>query len=270
MRETEMRPVASSGLLTARFDPLSRVVATLGRDSFYSSVSEALAQTIKHDIIGAYMINARADMRVMFAAGGVPTSPQFSQIAARRYAAGFWNDDPAIRRFLAFSEGKLPKIKLQRWYEIPNGEYREFAYERPRMLERISLFKEHGEESVVLSLYRTKCSGHFTNTELQSFEGQSDLLTALTIRHCEIVRSQANLRPSFPVIAAQIERWPESLSPREIEVCAALLSMGAVKPALRSTNMQSTTFITYRKRAFAKLRISTRDQLQDLYERRLR
>jgi hypothetical protein len=269
MRQLEMRAAICCRLSTAGSDPLSKVVATLGRDSFYNSVSEALSQTIRHDIIGAYMIRSHSEMRVIFAAGGVPTNPQFSQIAARRYAADFWNDDPAIRRFLTAPETGRPKVKLQRWNEIPDGEYREFAYERPRMLERISLFREFEENCMVVSLYRTRRSGPFAEAELQSFECQSDLLTTLTIRHCELERSQAVLRPSPAVIAARIEHWPESLSPREVEVCAALLGTGAVKHALRLTNLQNTTFVTYRKRAFAKLRISTREQLEDLYETRL-
>jgi DNA-binding CsgD family transcriptional regulator len=136
------------------------------------------------------------------------------------------------------------------------------------MLERISLFKEFGENSILLSLYRTHRSGHFTDAELQSLEGQSDLIIALTIRHSELVRSSTALRPSLSTVASQIALWGEALSPREVEACSALLSESSVKQAVRSTNIQTTTFITYRKRAFAKLRISTRQQLYELYEMR--
>ncbi|HVG50880.1 MAG TPA: hypothetical protein VM867_04530, partial [Xanthobacteraceae bacterium] len=117
--------------------------------------------------------------------------------------------------------------------------------------------------------YRTKNSGHFTDAELNSFEGQSGMLTALTIRHCELVRFQAAIRPSRDSVGAQIEEWREPLSAREIEVCAAILCEGSVKQAVRAIGMQPATFITYRKRAFTKLRVSTSEQLRQLYEQRL-
>jgi DNA-binding CsgD family transcriptional regulator len=254
--------------LDARWgDPLSDVVLAIGRPGFADCLSDALRHYVKHDIIGAYFIDSESDMRVVFAEGGVPAIPEFSKVAAPRYASDFWKEDPAVRRLLAGPSDSNLGIALQRWNEIPRGKYRTFAYERPAMLERLSFFKPFSEGSILLSLYRTHASGQFSNDELGLLERQSEFLMASTIRHCELLRSYALLRPEAKAISRQIESWTQDLSPREIEVCSALLSESSVKQAVRSTGMQMSTFVTYRKRAFAKLGIRTRDELEQLYQR---
>jgi hypothetical protein len=268
MRQTRKQRRAGFDPETVGSNALSNVILTIGRPGFQDCMSNALRQHIKHDIIGAYFIDLRSDMRVLFAEGGVPAIPEFSKIAAPRYASGFWKEDPAVRRFLACPSKRCLEIALQRWDEIPRGEYRAFAYERPEMLERLSLFKSFSGGSILLSLYRTHKSGHFSNAELGLLERQSEFLMASTIRHWELLQSLALLRPKAKLISRQVESWTEDLSPREIEVCSALLSEGSVKEAVRSTSMQTSTFMTYRKRAFAKLGICTRIQLEQLYERR--
>jgi DNA-binding CsgD family transcriptional regulator len=268
MRNIQRRSGGRSSPAARGGSALSNVILAIGRDGFCDCLSDALRQDVRHDIIGAYFIDPRSDMRVLFAEGGVPTIPEFSKIAAPRYASGFWKEDPAVRRFLAGSSDGYLGIALQRWNEIPRGEYRAFAYERPQMLERLSLFKACSGGSILLSLYRTQKSGHFSSDELGLLERQSEFLMASTIRHWELLQSHGLLRPEPEFISRQIEAWREDLSPREIEVCSALLGESSIKQAVRATSMQTSTFMTYRKRAFAKLGIRTRIELEQLYERR--
>jgi hypothetical protein len=125
MRVSDMRTPADAGFITPRANPLSRVVSTIGRENFCRSASQAIGQTIKHDIIGAYVINSRNGMRVVFAEGGVPTNPEFSQIAARRYAAGFCQPRSGRRsscndgmKSLTASTARSPMNALGCWNEF--------------------------------------------------------------------------------------------------------------------------------------------------------
>jgi LuxR family transcriptional regulator, activator of tox operons len=249
--------------------PLSDVVLAIGRGDFVDHVYRLVRGLVRPDILGVYLIDANHGMRVLFADGGVPGVPDFPQIAARRYAGGYWKDDPAVGRLRGSAAIGGRSIMLrQRWYEIPAGEYRSFCYERPRMLERVSLYRSFTQGSILLSLYRQTESGHFSSYELGIIEQQADILGAATVRHLLLSRAQAALRPARETIGAELHTWNEKLSVREVEVCTALLREGSVKNAVRSLGMQISTFITYRKRAFAKLGIKTGDDLARVYEQR--
>src|SRR3954469_13152356 len=151
-------------------DVLSNLILSIGRDDFSDCLAQTVRRQVEHDIVGAYVITPQREMRVLFAEGGVPSIPGFSKIAAPRYAAEFWRDDPAVARFLASPDRARHAMALQRWNEIPVGEYRAFAYERPAMLQRLSVFRAFSAGSVLISLYRTVQHGHFSHEELTALE----------------------------------------------------------------------------------------------------
>lgn len=245
------------------------LVLAIGQAEFPDRLAGTLKDTVPHDIVGAYFIDRRMDMRVVFTNGGIPTIAHFPELASRQYADKFWRDDPAVGRLLSCAgDTNRSFVARQRWDEIPSGEYRRFAYERPSMLERVSLLRAFTDGCVLLSVYRSRASGFFSPAELEYLEHEADLLSALTVRHFQLFRA-GTLRPNREIIVAAIERWEGRLSRREVDVCSALLSEHSVKQAVQALQMQTSTFLTYRKRAFAKLGIQTLDELRRWYETKL-
>ncbi|HWM48987.1 MAG TPA: hypothetical protein VNR11_18960 [Xanthobacteraceae bacterium] len=256
--------------IVASWHPLADLVMTAGHESFPRRLAAMLQGDVPHDILGAYFIDRRSAMRVLFTSGGIPTIADFPQLASQHYAGRFWRDDPAANRLLGRAcDMDRSFVARQRWDEIPYGEYRSFAYEAPSMLERVSLMRSSPDGCVLVSLYRTKASGNFSADEITLVENQADILAAATVRHFQLSRTLATLRPDREAIAAELGRWAQRLSNREVEVCSALLSEHSVKQAVRVLGMQTSTFLTYRKRAFAKLGIATLVDLRRLYERQL-
>ena len=252
-------------------DPLSDVVLAVGERDFATRVSETLRALVRPDIVGAYVVDPDQAMRVLFVGGGLPDVPRFPEVAASRYAGRFWKDDPALRRLLGQTIApNHSAIVRQHWKEIPRGEYRTFCYEQPGMLERVSLCRPFAQGRLILSVYRRTESGRFLADQLGLIERTADVLAAAVLRHLSLARSQATLRPEPHAVIAGLRAWPERLSDRETQACAALLREPSVKDAIRATGLQSSTFITYRKRAFAKLGIGTRAELARLYDERAR
>jgi DNA-binding CsgD family transcriptional regulator len=251
-------------------DPMAHVVLGIGSHDFGSRLSTMLDDAIRPDIVGAYFIDRHRDMRVLFTGGGVPNIRDFPDLAGREYAQRYWKDDPAICRLMRDTLAQeRSAVVRQRWDEIPSGEYRSFAYEHPGMLERVSLFRAFSEGSLILSVYRRAARGHFSSDEFGLVHGQADVLAAVMVRHFLSLRAAARLRPPVETLVGEIGGWHERLSPRETEACAALLREGSIKQAARALAMQPNTFITYRKRAYAKLAIRSDAELTQLYERRV-
>jgi len=247
----------------------AELVLAIGQTGFSDRLAGALRDPVPHDIVGAYFIDRRREMRVIFTNGGIPAIADFPRLASRHYASRFWRDDPAIIRLLRDAgDAERPFLVRQRWDEIPRGEYRRFAYEQPAMLERVSLLRAFADGCVLLSIYRSRASGHFLPDEVAYLEQEADLLSAATVRHFQLFRP-GTLRPDRLAIAAALACWEERLSRREVEVCSALLSEYSVKQAVQALGMQTNTFLTYRKRAFAKLGLQTLGELRSWYERNL-
>lgn len=250
-------------------DPLSDVVLAVGDRGFAARVSDTLQELVQPDIVGAYLVDAAQAMRVLFVGGSLPNVPRFPEMAASRYALHFWKEDPAVCRLLGQPIGlNQSAVVRQQWSEIPRGEYRTFCYEQPSMLERVSLYRPFSQGRLILSLYRRADSGSFLSDQLCLIERTADVLAAAVVRHVVLSHSQARLRPELEFVAQELRTWPERLSERELQVCAALLRERSVKEAIRLAGLQSSTFITYRRRAFAKLGVGTRAELARLYEQR--
>ena len=248
---------------------LSDVILSIGDAAFPARVGNRLKYSIPHDIIGAYVIDKRSEMRVLFTTGGIPAIDRFPEMASRSYAGQFWREDPAVRRLLSQPTNPArTSVATQRWNEIPEGEYRRFLYESPNMLERVSLLRSFWQGYMLLSVYRSRASGFFSRIELDFIEQEAEVLGAALVRHYQVCSAQATLRPCPTLVRLHVQDWSERLSPKEVEVCTALLTNHSVKVAVRSVTMQTNTFLTYRKRAFAKLDIRTLADLRQLYEQR--
>jgi DNA-binding CsgD family transcriptional regulator len=269
VRLADARPETVRQSLPSTARRSAELILAIGHANFSDHLADVLNDAVPHDIVGAYFIDRRMNMRVIFANGGIPSIADFPELASRHYANRFWRDDPAVGRLLSqVGESTRSFVTRQRWDEIPCGEYRRFAYERPNMLERVSLLRSCSDGCVLLSVYRSRASGQFSQIELEHIEHEADLLSAATLRHFQLFKPGA-LRPNRQAVAATIERWEGRLSRREVEVCSALLSEHSVKQAVRVLQMQTNTFLTYRKRAFAKLSIQSLDELRRWYERTL-
>lgn len=247
---------------------LSGLISTLGEPKFAQELMVALRMATGADLISAFEFSETEEPVYLFGAGCSPPEARFSQTAGIKYANGYWRFDPAVSHALSTESCTPRTIFRQKWHDISNREYRAYCYESHDVLERVSIFDRSRRTPILLNLYRYKDSGHFSTVGVRRIEQSGGVLGALVAKHAELAaavqrwKSQANFGE-----AAKFLRNPAlGLSTQEIEVCASLLAGFSYKEIAQRRSLKISSVITYRKRAFLKLGIRNRGELEAIFE----
>ena len=123
-----------------------------------------------------------------------------------------------------------------------------------------------GQAQVLVGLYRTTDDGPFSDRELQRIEQLSAVLAGLACKHASLTAERTALRPERATVARELGRRCPTLSLREREVCACLLLGMAAKEIGAALDVRVSSVVTFRKRAFLKLGISSVQMLALLYQ----
>jgi DNA-binding CsgD family transcriptional regulator len=246
------------------------IVETLGEEEFPKAFGGALNAMLPVNLFSVFRLDEQQRIRYMFAGGQLQGDSEFARIASSRYAEGYWKLDPVMRAVLADRDWNTT-IRAQAWDAIPPSEYRTFCYERVHVYERLLVCRRVDAEIVMIGLYRTNAEQPFHPECMQKLEAGAALLTTIAWKHARIVSNFNNrcLKPSDDVVAHQLAVTNTQLSSREIDVCTGLLLGRSIKEIARALDIMPSSTVTFRKRAFLKLGISTRQELVRLYERSL-
>jgi LuxR family transcriptional regulator, activator of tox operons len=148
------------------------------------------------------------------------------------------------------------------------GAYRRWWFEKPRVVERISIHRMIGSRCVVASAYRIEPSGPFSPLELERFAAIAPVLMALVAKHASLAKGEVRSNRYWPRpdelagnLAARL-----GLSGREAEICAHLLLFRSQTKISEATGLSINTVATYRKRAYEKLNIGSRRQLLERFD----
>ncbi len=241
----------------------SACVAALGTPAFAERLLDAVDRAIGVDHLSLFRVGP--DMRPALAAAVSRERGDVARDAGRRYmAALYYRFDPNTDRLHAEGrEASGPLVTRMRASEIPDPAYRREIYERYALIDRLSVIDHTGPVWRVLNFYRDQPAGEFDAADIAAFQARAPLISALVGRHLALQPPGATTAAPPPV--AMLERLVSDLgaglTPREVEVCAlALLGKTGTGIAL-DLGVKEPTVATLRKRAYAKLGISTLNEL---------
>ena len=247
---------------------LSSVINTLGGAEFGESLMSHLRQTTGADIVSAFEFSKDNEPSYLLGSGNTPPVARFSEAAGQRYANGFWRFDRALSTVMSSSSRFRYKVIFQRCYDIPNKEYRSFCYDSHEVLERASILAYAGRAPIMLNLYRCRGSGPFESIGISEIEKSGELLCALVAKHAEVSTTMpgANVQPDVGEVGKILHKAALGLSTQETEICAGLLAGCTYKEIARRRSLKLSSVVTYRKRAYAKLGIVDRNELDSIYK----
>lgn len=153
--------------------------------------------------------------------------------------------------------------------EMVRSEYRRRCYDGlswfdvgSRLVDRVSLVGRRQSRLLKLNLYRHKDDGRFNEADLSKLADWSDFLFTLLEKH--VATDEQKQTPSAGIYVAALRRAIPNLPMREAEVCAEIaLGMTSEAIALK-LGISANTVLTYRKRAYARLNISSQNELTRL------
>lgn len=180
----------------------------------------------------------------------------------------FYQHDPnAIHVIDSHEEGDTVSMSRMRAADIPDLEYKTAIYDRFKLIDRVSLLTQLEQHWFAINVYRDRVAAEFSSTDLDSLGRLSKTVITVVKKHFTLLPSSVWKAPSLPdheTLLHLIQGLDGQLSQREMEVCSyALLGVTNEGIALR-LDVQMNTIATLRKRAFAKLNISSINQLYGL------
>jgi DNA-binding CsgD family transcriptional regulator len=262
MRSWRIAPPHRSGQIsTARATDLVMSISDADADALAASILKTVGDTlpVSQCTIFAYEFDARP--RTVSAAdhrGG-----RFLRDVADRYATHFYalDGNRAIVGRAANAQARDALVlHRQQSEEIENEAYRAACYAQPNVSERLSLLVQP-MESVWLSinLYRDSAYSSFAPGELQQIEGVAHLFAHAAKSHYAL--NGQHQQGSAASMLARVRRACPQLTPRELDVLRGTLAGASAAEIAAQMGVKPASVVTYQKRAYARLGISSQRQL---------
>ena len=229
----------------------AELIETVGIASFEDDLFRLV-----HDAIGCIHMNAiffgRDGGRSLVLAGNEGAS-QVAREVGHRYIKQYWQLDPVQSRLRQFAAG-FHMVEL-RSSDIDNASYRDDCYTAVRIAERISLCETRAEGTMRANFYHA-CE--FLPEQKDAIADAAGLLMPLLWRHAKGSDRVLRTFEDFDIRLAEVA---PSLTERERQVCA-LIALGVSSEGIGlRLGISINTVLTFRKRAYARLGITSQNEL---------
>ena len=242
-------------------DPLrqniGRLIGLVGTQGFEQSLFEASRAATRCSHLTAFVSASKTPPRPVVAAnaGPLPTA----RALADRYVKQYWNLDPAN----SFARsGGVPEqgatLRL-RSGDINSPQYRNDCYTGVELEDRFSLLQPVGGKLYRINFYCRSHARGFGDDAIRSITESADFLMALLARH--ETASAIPQAAGSDSIAEQLRFLYPAMPAREIQICVGIARGLTSEGIAIEYGIALNTVLTYRKRAYARLGISSQNEL---------
>ena len=243
-----------------KFQDAARVIECLGEDAVPRLMFAAAYEMTRTQHLSAFAFSGEDRPRVLMAenVGQQPISRRIADI----YAVRYWRFD------LANQVASQPKPDQRSTWcvrtaasEIPQPDYKSQCYTSAELSGRICISQSERGQEIRLNFYPVT-GQTFVGDDLNSIIDYSDVFLSLLNNHDRL--SKANAAKRNVSYADRLRRLAAGLPPREVEICDGILQGISSEGIALKLDVSINTVRTYRKRAYARLNISSQNELMRL------
>ena len=236
-----------------------RLVDVVGRSAFSPALFGLAREVLGCEHLTAFSLDGNCSPRVVVAEN--TGTEHLASGVAKKYTAYYWRLDPANRVFDGTGAGHdFWGVRISA-RDIIDSAYRTHCYNAVGLDHRLSISHLRAGRTYRLNFY----SGHgrtFSDAAAARVFDAADLLIALICRHD--AESTVSRRPDREAFAQRLRAVVPELSGRELEVAALIASGLSSHGIALELGISVNTVLTYRKRAYARLGISSQNELMRL------
>jgi DNA-binding CsgD family transcriptional regulator len=249
--------IAVHGGRKTNMSTFEALVRTIGRLDFPESLLDLVGEVNGADHFGAFV---RYGDRLSAVAVGSSKNAVATKAAAGHYLERHWRTD-RVWRTRPGPDGQVFRIDID---DVLDAACRHDCYAEQDVIDKLSVVRRRGAVMVCVSTFRNRRSGYFKQAEVDEFTAAADLLVTLVKRH-------ADLMPDAPVDRSRLLSVDDAvqyvgfacpeLTVRERDVCGRIAAGMSSKDIASDLWIQLDSVLTYRKRAYARLGISSQSEL---------
>lgn len=181
--------------------------------------------------------------------------------ASRAYAGQMYHADPLRDLFRNSPSQEITLLRLD-VDSIDDTGYRDACFRSIATVDKISIVSRKANRFLTLNLYRCDISGCFQPQEIRHVEHYAPILVALAEKHVQLYSVGNSTVQSIKArIMERVVALGAKLSQREAEVCTLILLGHTSESISLNIGVGHSTVLTYRKRAYVKLQISSANEL---------
>lgn len=265
-------------------DRFGDLVATIGSKGFSVSFFQMFSKLLSVEECTVFLFPASEQPKQLVIEGSSESSRIIALELASDYVAGGYLGDPNVRRIAG---AKMPSVYATSSRDISDTDYRNHYYTRSNLNHELVLLGRAGNALYYSSFYRRDARFGFGDREIATMGSLSNLVLKALHRHNELTESTRPIEPTrltderSPSLAEDRENsllhmkkvllaGPHALSAREAEVCSSIVLGYSTLAISLKCGISSNTVATHRKRAYAKLGISSQNELFSRYFRTVR
>jgi DNA-binding CsgD family transcriptional regulator len=246
----------------AHIRALTEIIRGVGKPAFAGDLFALARDMVGADHVTAFCVTKPGTIRTVLAEND-GTRP-IARNVAERYVRSHWTCDP-VQRMLSACKASAPGtdrcfVVGMNAADVEHADYRNECYSSVDLDHRLSIAQVRGGATMRVNFYR-KRGRDFSRDEIDRVSDIADLVVAVVWRHDEqagIARDDAS---RYELFLRRLAGLLPALTERERQVCAlSAIGLTSEGIALR-LNIGINTVLTYRKRAYRRLSISSQNEL---------
>ncbi|MDH7795833.1 MULTISPECIES: helix-turn-helix transcriptional regulator [unclassified Beijerinckia] len=238
---------------------MAALVAQIGQPDFDSTLFSLAHELLAADHVTAFCATPQGIIRTVIAENKGPRP--IARTVAERYVRTHWMSDPVLRLLTEAPDRSRPAniIVDTNARDVADTAYRHECYAAVNLDHRLSVVEARDGHVMRLNFYRRR--GHdFRDEDIDCLAQMADLLLALVQRHDAESCPRSEPDPELQFRERLVAIAP-TLTAREQQVCA-LIALGLTSEGISlRLNIGLNSVLTYRKRAYARLGISSQNEL---------
>jgi len=147
--------------------------------------------------------------------------------------------------------------------EVQDVLYQRDCYLSVSLVDRVSIVKCQADDIIRLNFYRNKAQGCFTDDDLHIISKIANILVQTLSKH-DTIRPALNGEDRYRQYCSRLAITAPQLTEREIQVCAGIVRGLSSEAIASSLGVSINTILTHRRRAYAKLGISSQNELSHM------
>lgn len=249
-----------SHLLTVHeFEPFSvceKAVQSTGTTSMTSAFFEVVSAIAPICELTGWVWQAPGSPRLIVHSGKAAGSKE----RIHRYLNRYFTFDPAYQTIRNAAHSEWINLRV-RPGSISNYQYLNDCYLRPAVVEKLTLARWAENGWFVLNFYRDSGWGCFSSEEQERIAALSHLLLPLLGKHYQLTAESPKLgtrrRARIEELTQRMTSLNAKLTARECAVCARTAAGLTAKTTAQELGIKVSSVLTYRRRAYQRLSISS-------------
>jgi DNA-binding CsgD family transcriptional regulator len=235
------------------------LIGKIGAPGFEPSFFKIMREVTGCEHLTAFASSPRTPPRLLCAInrGARPVA----RLVAEKYLKHYWTHDPANRMWGGNASRSYEMAVRVFSHNIAHDAYRHDCYSSVDLVDRFSIIRHQGEETVRLNLYRSARRGRFGVADFAPVLDSAAIMFALLAKHDA---HRAGVSGDPDVLARRLRQIMPQMSRRESDVCVGIIQGKSSEAIALAFGISINTVLTYRKRAYARLGISSHNELMRL------